>query len=112
LNLLGCRCSKADRIDDAEAPDEKSIEELELYVRMKKLFESKRSMSGTQAFTALVASVIVIGVLGLLSGFLPFYGIIIASVLSTIGIMSMLENMGKRSVDRFLERYRQEKEES
>jgi len=79
---------------------------------MKKLFERKSSMNGTQAFTALVASVIVIGTLGLLSGFLPLYGIIIASVLSTLAIMSMVENMGKRSVDRFLERYRQEREES
>lgn len=92
--------------------DKKSIDQLEQYVRMKKLFERKSSMNGTQAFTALVASVIVIGTLGLLSGFLPLYGIIIASVLSTLAIMSMVENMGKRSVDRFLERYRQEREES
>jgi len=59
----------------------------------------------------LIASVLVIGFLGLLSGFVPLYGIIVASVLSTIGITSMLENMRNRSVDRFLERHQQENEE-
>lgn len=88
------------------------IEQLEKYVSVKKFYESKRSLTGTQAFTAFIASVLLIGLLGLLSGFLPLYGIIIASVLSTIGITSMLENMGNRTVDRFLEQYRQATEES
>jgi len=60
----------------------------------------------------LIAGVLVIGLLGLLSGFLPFYGIIVASVLSTIAITSMLENMGNRSVERFLESHQQESDES
>src|SRR5437660_6078376 len=106
------RSSKSpDELADRESSEEKLIEQLEQFLKVRKFFESKRSLSGTQAFTALIASVLVIGLLGLLSGFLPFYGIIVASVLSTIGITSMLENMRNRSVDRFLERHQQENEE-
>ena len=106
------RSSKSpDELADRESSEEKLIVQLEQFLKVRKFFESKRSLSGTQAFTALIASVLVIGFLGLLSGFVPLYGIIVASVLSTIGITSMLENMRNRSVDRFLERHQQENEE-
>src|SRR5438046_10138210 len=107
------RSSKSpDELADRESSEEKLVEQLEQFVRVRKFFESKRSLSGTQAFTALIASVLVIGLVGLWSGFLPFYGIIIASVLSTIGITSMLDNMGNRSIRRFLERHPQGNDES
>jgi len=80
------RSSKSpDELADRESGEENLVEQLENFVKVKKFFESKRSLSGSQIFTAFIASVLLIGVLGFLSGFLPLFGIIIASVLSTIG---------------------------